>query len=377
MSMRSCIRSDRVLGISLCALLLWAGAAPAAEGDSLKGEVKKIGDAAATSLKLDGKSLMGLFWDGDKGDAFIAVEQLRGAGRDEPEKGVIRRISFPDFKVLREKDLPSAPLGLSPSAKGLVLSLPIDVNKNGVAGKMQVWLLDPKTFEVKSKLDTPNVGGAVSAPGLSIAVWPDPTGGTLSAIDLKSGKTTEYAPIQFTSRYSKEYSGEGPGPLPFRGPTFTPDGKYLFTQAGDGGGQICKFHLDGGKVKFDEVSSPVGPGDPTGIQLSPDSKRVCLPSGTNYVTQIFPTDSLAKSVCKLNYTPGPFAVAFDPADGSIYAVTGEPKLVLFTTKGVKKNEYPLEKRSFGVRQCLIHPDGGKLLVLMNPHPYFIDLPKKP
>src|SRR6476646_8006848 len=107
MSLRSRVRCGMAPCFSLGALLLWVGAAPAAEGDSLKGKVTKIGDLTAMSLKLDGTSVQScLFWDSEKGDAFIALDF---------KKGVIRRISCPDFKVLREKEVPEHPFWLCPS----------------------------------------------------------------------------------------------------------------------------------------------------------------------------------------------------------------------------------------------------------------------
>ncbi len=327
----------------------------AAEADSLKGEVRQIHGITATVLQLDGVSLIPcLFWDSDEGHSFVALDA----------QGVIRRISYPDFKVLRKTHVPRHSSWLCPSAQGLVLTVPT---------RPQVWLLDAQTFDVKSKIDARGIttDRVVSAPNLSVAVGTSPTAGQLGIIDLKSGKTDVRVPVQYIDRNS----GRGPDKFPlsasFRNPVISPNGKYLFTSSGDAGAQLCKFHLDGGKFKFDDVSAPVGVHGFV-AQFSPDSKRVCLPGG-NYVTPIFLTASLTRPVCTLKLVPGPNMVAFDPVSGWIYANSGGHELVLFTPQGVMTQRYKLRKNSFGVRQYLVHPDGGKLLVLMNPKPYWIEL----
>ena len=110
------------MGAFLCVWALGA-AALAAEGDSLKDDAKKIDDLTVTPLTIDAKSLLPcLFWDGDRGDSFIATDA----------NGVVRRISFPDFKVLKEKDLKRKAGWLCLSAEGLVMTVP---------DKQEVWVL--------------------------------------------------------------------------------------------------------------------------------------------------------------------------------------------------------------------------------------------
>ncbi|HVS39653.1 MAG TPA: hypothetical protein VMS17_29115 [Gemmataceae bacterium] len=344
---RSCI----VLHSSLLAMALAAGIASAAVGDSFKGDAQKIDDITVTPLSIDAKTLLPcLFWDGDKGDAFIAMDA----------NGVIRRISYPDFKVLQEKDLQRKAAWLCPSAEGLVMTVP---------DKQEVWLLDAFTFDVKSKIDAPGVERAVSAPTSSVAAGSAKnkvgiSGGNLLCIDLKQGKTTSFERADF-----------GAGPVGFLNPAMTPDGKYVLTQ---GGYCICRFQVADGKFKYEESSSGTFTGAPRiGVEVSPDSKWCCLPSGGAYVTLVYSVTSLAKPECSLEQGPHPIAVGFDPAGGWICTHTPGHVLALFTPSGVKKKEYAFDKKGHDVFQYLAHPDGNKLLLLQSDKLYAVELPKQP
>ena len=160
----------------------------------------------------------------------------------------------------------------------------------------------------------------------------------------------------------------------FKNPMMTPDGKLLFTQ---GLGCICKFKVADGKFKFEEASPAVIKGVVgVGVQVSPDSKWVCLPNGGNYATPIFSVDSLAKPECTLEQGPYPQAVGFDPAAGLVYTHTPEHVLALFTLGGIKKKEYAFDKNAHDARQYLTHPAGNNLLLLQNDKLFFVEVPKQ-
>src|SRR5262249_28593604 len=97
---------------------------------------------------------------------------------------------------------------LDTSKEGLVLT---------VSGAQEVWVLDPKTFKVKHKIDAPGVTRAVSSPQLSVALSCNRD--ELRVLDLKKGAEV------------KKYKARDLGNLvAFLMPVVTPDGKYLFAQ---------------------------------------------------------------------------------------------------------------------------------------------------
>jgi hypothetical protein len=121
-------------------------------GEPLKGDTRTVDDLKATPLNLSPNAqLPCLLWADADGSAFFALE--RG--------GMLRRISFPDCKVTKEKNLERKFTWMSLSAEGLLLSCP---------DAEQIWVVDPATLEVKNNIAVPKLKRAVSAPGLSVAV---------------------------------------------------------------------------------------------------------------------------------------------------------------------------------------------------------------
>ena len=133
--------------------LIGRSATAQADGESLKGETRKVNDLTAVTLNLPAKSLLpALLWADPQGSAFFALEG---------DTGVLRRISFPDCKVVKKADLERKFNWMSLSAEGLLLS-ETDSDK--------MWLVDPATLQVKAKIAVPKLKRAVSAPSLSWAV---------------------------------------------------------------------------------------------------------------------------------------------------------------------------------------------------------------
>jgi hypothetical protein len=90
-------RRSWLLVLAGCVLVSTSAAPARDEGRSLKGGTRKVDDAKVCTLKLSARTLLPcMLWADKKGSAFLAVEG---------STGLLRRISFPDFKVIKEKDL--------------------------------------------------------------------------------------------------------------------------------------------------------------------------------------------------------------------------------------------------------------------------------
>ena len=323
---------------------------------SLRGQMQRVGDMSFAPLALEEKGLLGcMFWDGDKGDSFVVANG----------DGVVQRLSFPDFKLIKKKDLERKITWLSLSAEGVVVTVP---------EKGEVWLLDRDTFEMKKAMAADKVQRAVSAPSLSIAAAG--CDDHFVILDLKTGKATPFTPE--------------PGPFGARGckaPLMTPDGKYLLAQ-GANESTICRYKVAGGKLQFEEESPGLATGAiNVGLQVSPDSRFVCLPSGGGnagapklYSTIIFPVTSLTKRECILEQGAYPEAVGFDPAGGYIYTQNHDFPVLVFTLTGVKKGQYSLNpgvRDLLDIHQYLVHPEGCKFLLLMQDQLNYVEVrPKK-
>src|SRR5262249_21658747 len=112
---------------------------PAPTGDSIKGDSQEVDDLMVAVIDLDAKQQLGCMrWVDEQVTAFYALDK----------NGVLRRVSFPDFKVSQTKDFERKCAWLDISAEGLLLSVP---------DKQEVWLVDPEQFEVKATIAVPNL----------------------------------------------------------------------------------------------------------------------------------------------------------------------------------------------------------------------------
>jgi hypothetical protein len=320
---------------------------PAPDAASLRGEPLKVDDLTMTPLKLDTKTLLPFFcWADDKGSAFLTLDQ----------NGVLRRISFPELKVEKQQDLDRKCSGLAVSAEGPLVAVP---------DPQQVWLIDSDTLAVKKKIDVPGVRNVAGTRASSVAVA---SGSKIYSLDLKKG---EAAPYEIPKQ-----AGAGAG---VNGPVMTPDGKYVFTT---GLGGMLRFSLTGGKLRYEE-SSPGLVNGPVfvGVQVSPDSRLVCLPSrngnygaSKDYGVFLYPVDTFKKPEMALETGMFPGAVIIDPRAGAIYATGGGGPLTVFSLHGVPKKSYKVPAAD--VRQHLLHPDGGKFLLFLGDKVWSVEVPRK-
>jgi hypothetical protein len=351
--MRTSVRtvSKLVLALAACTLATWAppGAAAAdapkvaTPNESLKGDTKEVMDLQATAIKLRANVLGCMFWADDKGTACWTLDPV----------GTIRRVSFPDLKLTHTIELGKKCSWLNPSAEGLVVS---------VAELQEVWVLDPARFTVKQRIAVPGLQRAASALSLSTAFASN--GRELYEIDLKKGKAVRY-------------SGEVPKLPGYANPVVTPDGKYLFTSGGFE--QMHRFGITDGKAKFEQSSPRIAQGRvDIGIQVSSDSRFVTLPSyAGNYGAGrygnifIYPTENIERAEATLEFGgPSGMAISADPVSGKFYA----QGLLVFDKEGKREKEYQLGAGD--IKQMLVHPQGGKLLLLGAGKFLLVELPPK-
>jgi len=114
---------------------------------SLKGATAKVDDLNVTDLKLAGQlTLPCMLWADTEGSAFFTLEG---------GTGLLQRISFPDIKVMKQKNFERKFSWMSLSAEGVLLS---------ESDSEEIWVVDPATLEVKNKIAVPKLKRAVSAP---------------------------------------------------------------------------------------------------------------------------------------------------------------------------------------------------------------------
>src|SRR5262249_25761831 len=174
----------------------------AAQEESLKGDSMAVEGATPTPLELDVKSLLPRLTRADeKGTALFACDG----------NGVLRRISYPDLKVTKKKDFQRKVAWIALTAEGLLLTMP---------DPPEAWLLDPDSWEVKTKIAVPALKRAVGAPATSFgaAFGGDQADNRLYLLDLKAGKAVPFVAPDTVKRID----------LGNFDPVMTPDGKYVF-----------------------------------------------------------------------------------------------------------------------------------------------------
>jgi hypothetical protein len=289
-----------------------------------------------------------LLWADPRGSSFFALD---GA------KGVLRRISVPDLKVVQEKDYKRKAAWLAPSAAGLVLSVP---------DRNEVWLVDPTTLEVTRTIAVDKLQRAVSAAPLSVAFAAADRGDALHVIDLASGQVKKYQPTE--PNFVRAWMDN---------PAVTPDGKYLFTEGG--ATFLLRSAVKDGGVTPQEKSPEVG--REGRVCISADSRFMCYAvregnknaTGRGWSTVVFAADSFKKQECVLDLDSHCMPVDWDLVTGNIYTGTPETQLVVYNNGGVKQKDVKVGKGQ--ARQFLAHPEGNKVVVLLLDQLWLVDLTK--
>jgi S1-C subfamily serine protease len=329
---------------------------PRATGETLEGETWTESDLTGTEINVRaGQVPRCIFW-GEDGKTFFVLEQ----------SGTLRRIALDGFREEMHWEVGKRCSWLSPSAEGLVLT---------VAGLQEVWLIDAKDFRVKAKAAIPSADRAVSAPTLSVAfaIGADRQARrSLHVVDLKTGEVArEYGPADFGDQVAV-----------FGLPAVTPNGKYLFTEGME---MIQRFRILGDELHLEEVGrrNIRGAAQGRAVEISPDGYYVAQVTtngnGPLYATNVFKITDLSKPEIVIASGPHPAALGFDIKAGFVYAQNDGVPLIVFRPSGIRHKEYTLASPSrMGgrARQFIVHPDGGKLLVLTDIKLVFVEWPRK-
>jgi hypothetical protein len=347
---------------------------------------RMIGDLKVTKPPLDRAGLLPcMVWADAEGSAFFT---LRG------DTGLLQRVSFPDFKVTKKKDLERKFTWVSMSGQGLLLTC----NE-----AEEIWVVDPGNLEVKAKIDVPKLKRAASAPGLHWAVACDEPAKSSNPFQEKLGSATVIglAPtvppggfgaiqklyvIDLAKKKIEPANAAGISLLPKIGslsdqagslgavdnPVVSPNGAFVFTQYSSAPSRgnnyiptVFRFAFKDGKLKFEggcnirEAHDEDPAASASGIVVSPDSKLVALPSPPSASvgltmpsrTIVFPADNLKKinGTLEQGSTMGgiirvkPVSLGFDPKSAYCYVESTSHALAIFTSHGIKKKEYTFEK----------------------------------
>jgi hypothetical protein len=346
-----------LLGTLLCLFPALSAQAqePKATNTEYKEDEVMNQDLKVTRLKLDGKDVvLPVVWADSKGSALFLAETT----------GVLRRIQVPDFKEPLILETGQRCSGLALSAEGVLMALP---------DAQQVWVIDPEKLTVKQKVPVPGVQYVAATPKLAFGYAA--SGTALYLLYLKTGKSVPLGRAVL-------------GNVGLANPVVAPDGSSLFTRSDN---QIFRLKIQpAGGLTYTDNTPKIGSGSlGAGIQISPDSKYVCLPTGNGnvkdlkghpaigpYSTYVYPASSLGKAAFALEQGAYPTTVGFDPVAGRIYAQNTSFTFMVYGMDGMKKKDYRIGsgRREF-VRQYLVHPDGGKVLVLVDEELQWVELPK--
>jgi predicted Zn finger-like uncharacterized protein len=278
------------------------------------------------------------------------------------ETGWITEMAADGSKKLNRADLGEKCSWLSPSGAGLLVTLP---------DKQEIALVDPKTLKFTKRMPVASAFRGVSASGLSYAFAvgkPNPAGDSLYVVDLKTGEMAR----EYTNR---DFPGKFVG---FARPAVTPDGKHLFAMGGIE--QLHRYRIDGPTLTYEESSPRIAQGRTENIQISPDSAYVCLPSGggnydagNSYSTFIYSVDNITKAALTINQGAYPLCVGFEPRGGAIFSQNHDKQLLVFNKTGIKLKEYNVGQGE--VRQYLVHPQGQRLIILVDKKLYYVEVPR--
>ena len=299
-----------------------------------------LGDLVFEDTKLSAKDVLPcMLWAAD-GKSFYTVEM----------SGVVRRIGGTDLVEQQKAELGAVCSWMTMSAEGLVVA---------VAGAQEIAILDPDTLQTKKKIGVPSVDRITSSPKLSVAFAVSKGNDALvSAVDLKAG------------RIAKQFDNNELGRVgALRFPIVSPDGKYLFAQSGIE--QLHRFRIDGTNLTHEQGSPRIAANGQT-VEVSPDSKLVCLPSGggngPGYVTNIYAVENLKTPAVVIKGGAYPRAMGFNPKQGLILSQSHDKQLIVFDNAGIRLKDFSIP-RERETRKIVASPESGLVLILTDTRLY--------
>ena len=320
----------------------------------LGGEEFTCLDATCQDLSLDtGDLVENLVWSRDHEHFFVLSRN-----------GMLRKISFPGLKEELTLDFKTKCSWMVLSQEGLCVMVP---------GIQDLVLLDEDTLKSKKKFPVGTATHFGASPD-SPLVYINPTSDMLMVANLETGEVERRYKIRDfgkarVERHEKAWGHLGGAKLL----TVSPDGKYLFFLSGT---SLHKFRIDGNKLIYEEVGEGIARNSRR-IEISSDSSYVAVPSGggngDGYTTYVYPVKNILKKAVDINGGAYPRALALDKKAGLIYSHDHGTELKTFSPGGSLQKSYDLGE-SGGTNAFLVHPDGGKILVLHSKITY-VQLPE--
>jgi len=320
------------------------------------GEAGPVGDLLVASRQIgEGAAKNTMCWAADAKSFY----HLDGAG-------TLRRVSFPGLEVEATRATGKRCSRVTVSSRG-----PILTHEEGG----EAWLLDGKTLDVVQTYRTGKALYLASSPGSAYAygVESTPSEAVLTVYDLKDGKAV--------NRYShRDFEARDVRAVHFVSPAVSPDGRYLFTMGGFGRA-MYRFRLEGPDVVCEEAAHSLLSGEFLGAALSHDGKYFSAPSRdgnppvggdapARHRTYVFLAARWERPVLALRFGGPSLAVGFDLASGLIYAHDPDHTLIVHDARGARLKAAKLAPtdRPGTVRQILVHPEGRKVVVLVDGEP---------
>ncbi len=337
-----------------------AAGKPMETGTALKKETIEVVDAKVTPLDIEGRGRILSVLLSPDGKYLYLLET----------PGIVRKIVVESLVEERQFDTRNNCSMLRLSKEGLL------VMANGI---QELWILDLKTLDCRKKIAVAAVSGMGASPRLS-EVFVN-RNRNLAVVDLrKASIVKEYTTQNFRNARIRRHK-DGVILSGFDHPTVTPDGKYLFCEGFE---CLHRFGISGTTLRYEEMGPRIGQNGRR-IEVSSDSKYVCLPSGGgnynvkdhpqigSYGTYIYKVTDLLRPVISLSSGAYPTSMGFDKAARLLYTQNHSNQLITFSVTGVKQKEYSWKGGS--TRQILVHPDGYKLFVLTESGIFWVELPK--
>lgn len=323
---------------------------------SLKGNAFVCVDAQCSNLKIGKDELVpNIVWGRDHESFFVLSK-----------RGMLRKISFPDFVELKTLDFGAECSWIGLSQEGLCVL---------VESRQDLVVLDEKSMTQKRKLPIGIAKKFGSSPGSDL-VFLSTERHQLVIADVKSGnKIKTYDIDDFNSMQVDRHDKAGRiGEVKM--PTVSPDGKHCFLVAS---GCLHKFSIENREVVYEQAGESIAR-NPGRVEISADSKYIALPSGggngkRGYTTYIYKVSNILEKVIEINGGAYPRALALDKQAGLIYGQGGGFNLRTFTPQGEVQKNYSFDRRSSQTVQILVHPTGRKVLVLKSTGITFVELPE--
>jgi hypothetical protein len=276
----------------------------------------------------------------------------------------VRRLSFPDMKEEAILECDQTVSWIALSDEGLVVTMP---------DSQEAWVCHQGTLKKKESFQINKAQRVLASPNSKWAYAVEfeegfgLNGGSIEVIDLSTRKP------------KKTYSSNDLGKAPLGSPNLSADGKSLFTSTPLGffrfavnDDQLSLAEARRGMVnpQFRAVCSSLD-GTLCAVSIAPGSeRRINDPEGI-FATQVFETRDFGKSMFLLTGTRQAQCVGFDQHNGLIYSHDQTHQLVVYDKAGIKLKSIELVdpniqsiNRSMPI-QFLVHPDGGKLVVMLS------------